>query len=111
MTIAGVHDYANLVMRRPLIRHRLACSSKLAIRAERTAPALPREWLAPRDVTIRLRWRIDAEAILDFESGKNEPYVGQVNDVFGRRRARVGIRGNLTHDGPYVSEIDLPRPK
>ncbi|WP_175517130.1 OprO/OprP family phosphate-selective porin [Planctomicrobium piriforme] len=60
------------------------------------------------DYTIRLRGRIDTDAIWSSQSPANLATFGDLQDVVGLRRARIGIEGELGRDARYVAEIDLP---
>lgn len=70
-------------------------------------PTWPREWSLPSGMTYKLRGRIDTDAIWASQSEKNQADFGELGDVVGLRRARIGIEGQLPHDGSYVAEIDL----
>ena len=58
---------------------------------------------------MRLRGRIDADAIWSSQSAANRATFGELRDVAGLRRARIGIEGELGRHSRYVAEIDLPR--
>ena len=68
----------------------------------------PPTWELKRDVTVRLRGRIDVDAIWSSQTLANEATFGELGDVVGLRRARIGVEGELGHDSRYVAEIDLP---
>ena len=58
-------------------------------------------------VTVRLRGRIDTDAIWSTQSPANEATFGELGDVVGLRRARIGVEGELGIDRRYIAEIDL----
>lgn len=70
-------------------------------------PLWPRTWEFAPDYTLRLRGRIDADAIWVEQSAENAVTFGMLEDVVGLRRARVGIEGELGTDRRYVGEIEL----
>jgi phosphate-selective porin OprO/OprP len=57
--------------------------------------------------TIRLRGRIDTDAIATTQSAANVATFGDLGDVVGLRRARIGVEGDLAIGGRYITEIDL----
>ena len=57
--------------------------------------------------TLRLRGRIDADALGVTQSAGNKATFGDLNDLVGLRRARIGVEGNFTPDVRYIAEIDL----
>ena len=57
--------------------------------------------------TFRLRGRIDADAIGVNQSDSNKAAIGDVSDVVGLRRARIGAEGKFSSNSRYVAEIDL----
>src|SRR5690349_17468886 len=67
----------------------------------------PREWLLPGGVTYQLRGRLDTDALWATQSSKNVADFGELQDVVGLRRARIGIQGDLPNDCSYIAEIDL----
>lgn len=73
----------------------------------RSRPQWPPTWELSPDVTLRLRGRIDTDAIWSHQSPANEATFGDFADVIGLRRARVGVEGELGIDRRYVAEIDL----
>lgn len=70
-------------------------------------PLWPRTWESSPGYTLRLRGRIDADAIWAEQSAENVATFGVLDDVVGLRRARVGIEGELGPERRYVAEIDL----
>jgi phosphate-selective porin OprO/OprP len=67
----------------------------------------PPVWNLAPNVTARLRGRVDTDAIWSTQSPANEATFGDLGDVVGLRRARIGIKGDLGSDGRYIFEIDL----
>lgn len=59
------------------------------------------------DFTMHLRGRIDTDAIWSTQSPANIAAFGDLGDVVGLRRARIGIEGELGDDRRYIAEIDL----
>lgn len=59
------------------------------------------------ELTMRLRGRVDTDAIWSAQSPENEATFGDLGDVVGLRRARIGVEGELGNDGRYIAEIDL----
>jgi phosphate-selective porin len=57
--------------------------------------------------TLRLRGRIDTDSIWSHQSPANTNTFGDLQDVVGLRRARIGVEGELDSYGRYVAEIDL----
>ncbi len=57
--------------------------------------------------TLRLRGRIDTDSIWSHQSPANTNTFGELQDVVGLRRARIGVEGELDSYGRYVAEIDL----
>jgi len=57
--------------------------------------------------TIRLRGRVDTDAIATTQSAANEATFGDLGDIVGLRRARIGVQGDLAIGGNYIGEIDL----
>lgn len=84
-----------------------ACGLTIGARAEEPAPLWPRVWRWPSGTTLRLRGRVDTDALWARQSAANEAYYGPLNDVVGLRRARVGVEGDLGSEGRYIAEIDL----
>lgn len=67
----------------------------------------PREWCSSTGASFRLRGRIDTDAIWTSQRAANRATFGDLSDVVGLRRARIGTEGNLTPDSRYIAEIDL----
>jgi phosphate-selective porin OprO/OprP len=72
-----------------------------------STPEWPRVWELGHDVTFRLRGRVDTDAIWSTQSAANEATFGDLEDVVGLRRARIGAEGDLGSHSRYVAEIDL----
>jgi phosphate-selective porin OprO/OprP len=67
----------------------------------------PKTWEPTPGITVRLRGRLDTDAIWSHQSPANEATFGDLSDVVGLRRARIGAEGELGSFGRYVAEIDL----
>src|SRR5690606_10339747 len=67
----------------------------------------PRVWHVGPHATFKLRGRVDADAIWSTQSALNEARFGELGDVVGLRRARIGAEGAFSADGRYIGEIDL----
>jgi phosphate-selective porin OprO/OprP len=67
----------------------------------------PPTWELCPEVTLRLRGRIDTDAIWSSQSAANQANFGELEDVVGLRRARIGVEGGLGSECRYVAEIDL----
>lgn len=78
----------------------------MSARAE-PASAWPRVWNLGPEATFQLRGRIDTDAIWSGQSAANQATFGELGDVVGLRRARIGAEGKLGPDRRYVAEIDL----
>jgi phosphate-selective porin OprO and OprP len=76
--------------------------------ASNTTFVWPRTWNLGGDVTFRLRGRIDTDAIWSHQSAANEATFGDLGDVVGLRRARIGAEGALGSNARYLVEVDLP---
>jgi phosphate-selective porin OprO/OprP len=59
-------------------------------------------------MTLRLRGRVDTDAIATAQSAGNKATFGDLGDVVGLRRARIGAEGELGNSGRYIAEMDLP---
>jgi phosphate-selective porin OprO/OprP len=69
--------------------------------------AMPRVWQLDDGCTFRWRGRIDMDSIWTTQSAANLAAYGELGDVVGLRRARIGAQGDLRDDRRYVLEIDL----
>lgn len=69
--------------------------------------AWPRVWHIGPNSTFQLRGRVDTDAIWSTQSALNEATFGELGDVVGLRRARIGAEGALGPDSRYIGEIDL----
>ena len=67
----------------------------------------PRTWELGPTTTFRLRGRIDTDAIGASQSPLNEATFGDLGDVVGLRRARIGVEGQLGSNSRYITEIDM----
>lgn len=67
----------------------------------------PHHWRTTDKPLFRLRGRIDTDLVLVNQSAANQAAFGNLQDVIGLRRARVGASGNLTPDLRYLAEIDM----
>ena len=56
---------------------------------------------------FELRGRINTDFIAADQSAANQATFGDLPDVVGLRRARIGAQGHFTPDASYVVEIDL----
>jgi phosphate-selective porin OprO/OprP len=72
-----------------------------------SSPLWPRTWEPRPGFTVRLRGRIDTDAIWSNQSPANEATFGDLRDVVGLRRARIGVEGDFGDNSRYVAEIDL----
>ncbi len=70
-------------------------------------PHWPRIWHLKHDATLKLRGRIDTDTIASSQSPANLATFGDLGDIIGLRRARIGVEGKLGCDSRYVAEIDL----
>jgi phosphate-selective porin OprO/OprP len=64
-------------------------------------------WGREPGVTAKLRGRVDTDAIWSTQSPANQATYGNLSDVVGLRRARIGLEGELGQQGSYITEIDL----
>jgi len=76
-------------------------------KAAKSPQSWPPTWQLTPDITMKLRGRIDTDAIWSTQSPENEATFGDLGDVIGLRRARIGTEGDLGDNGRYVWEIDL----
>jgi phosphate-selective porin OprO/OprP len=67
----------------------------------------PRTWTFPGGRTFQLRGRIDTDSIWTTQSAGDIFAYGELGDVVGLRRARIGAQGDLVDDRRYVLEIEL----
>ncbi len=70
-------------------------------------PIWPRTWEPEPGVTFHLRGRVDTDVIGSTQSAANEATFGDLGNVVGLRRARIGVEGDLGTNRRYVGEIDL----
>jgi phosphate-selective porin OprO/OprP len=71
------------------------------------AKAVHKKWKPFQDEHLRIRGRIDADLIGADQSAANRATYGDLDNVVGLRRARIGVEGHFTPDSHYVAEIDL----
>ncbi len=71
-------------------------------RPEKTPSAGP-SW----KTSWKTRGRIQVDAISSSQSAANRATFGDLEDVVGLRRARIGIEGPLLNDSRFLGEIDL----
>jgi phosphate-selective porin OprO/OprP len=57
--------------------------------------------------TARLRGRIEADAVLASQSAASKLLLGDLQNGYGFRRARLGAEGKLGGAGEYVAEVDF----
>lgn len=57
--------------------------------------------------TFKLRGRVDTDFLWANQSESNSAVFGELPDVVGLRRARIGAEGNLGCNARYITEIDL----
>jgi phosphate-selective porin OprO/OprP len=67
----------------------------------------PRTWDLGGGRTFQLRGRIDLDSLWTTQSAGNVFAYGELGDVVGLRRARIGAEGDLADDRRYVLEIDF----
>lgn len=72
-----------------------------------SGPLWPRTWDFGEGYTFKLRGRVDTDAIWSSQSAANTATFGDLADVVGLRRARIGAEGELREARRYVAEIDL----
>jgi phosphate-selective porin OprO and OprP len=72
-----------------------------------SGPLWPHTWHFGPEATLRLRGRIDTDAIWASQSAANQAAFGDLGDEVGLRRARLGVEGKLGPDRRYEIEIDL----
>lgn len=67
----------------------------------------PRTWQLGCGRTFQLRGRIDLDSLWTSQSAGNVFAYGELGDVVGLRRARIGAQGDLRNERRYVFEIDM----
>ncbi len=70
-------------------------------------PGFPREWKCESGRTFQLRGRIDFDSIWTAQSAGSQATYGDLGDVAGLRRARIGAQGDLLDGRRYECEIDM----
>ena len=68
---------------------------------------IPRVWQCPSGNTFQWRGRIDLDSIWTTQSAGNIFAFGELGDVVGLRRARIGAQGDLVDNRRYVIEFDM----
>ena len=63
-------------------------------------------WQLTPQWTLRIRGRVDTDFLATSQSAANQATFGDLGDVIGLRRARIGAEGTLP-GGRYIAEIDL----
>ena len=71
------------------------------------AQSFPRVWECCSGRTFQIRGRIDLDSLWTTQSDGNVFAFGELGDVVGLRRARIGAQGDLLDDNRYVFEIDM----
>jgi phosphate-selective porin OprO and OprP len=69
--------------------------------------AFPRPWVSKDGRMHQLRGRIDLDGYLTHQSAGDVFAYGDLGNVLGLRRARIGGEGDLKDDRRYVWEIDM----
>lgn len=67
----------------------------------------PQEWKFKSGRTMTLIGRIDLDSLWTTQSEGNIFTYGELGDVVGLRRARIGCDGELLNDNRYKFEVDL----
>ena len=75
-----------------------------AIGATAPNPLAERLELKP---TFELRGRIEADAVMVAQSVSSQALVGDIQNGYGFRRARIGAQGNVGTSARWVAEIDF----
>src|SRR5262245_41735872 len=57
--------------------------------------------------TIQVRGRIDADAIVAVQSQQSRATIGDLQNAYGFRRARIGAEGKLGEAATWVVEAEL----
>jgi phosphate-selective porin OprO/OprP len=70
----------------------------------RSNPLAERLGLTP---TIELRGRIEADAVIASQSTSSKALIGDLQNGYGFRRARLGAQGNIGTSARWVAEIDF----
>lgn len=86
--------------------HRFDASNSSPPAAVDAVP-FPRTWQLTPTTTLRLRGRVDTDAIWSSQGAANTATFGDLGDVVGLRRARIGAEGDLGTTGQYIAEIDV----
>ncbi|MCE9547545.1 MAG: hypothetical protein K8T25_18915 [Planctomycetia bacterium] len=113
LIVVGCMTCSAVILGEEPLRDGPATLDELAANAEDSAPEpfeplWPRTWELKPGVTLRLRGRIDTDAIWSSQSAADVETFGDLGDVVGLRRARIGVEGELGDNSRYVVEVDLP---
>jgi phosphate-selective porin OprO/OprP len=57
--------------------------------------------------TFELRGRIEADAVMVAQSTSSKALIGDIQNGYGFRRARIGAQGNIGTSARWVAEIDF----
>src|SRR5262245_22295428 len=57
--------------------------------------------------TFELRGRIEADAVVVAQSAASRAIIGDLQDGYGFRRARIGAQGHIGTSARWVAEIDF----
>jgi phosphate-selective porin OprO and OprP len=104
-----------------MARRALACSiTAIALaasaRAQEPAPpatpnadptAAPNPLAERLKPTFELRGRIEADAVMVAQSAASRALIGDIQNGFGFRRARIGAQGEIGKSAAWVAEIDF----
>lgn len=90
-----------------LTLHDPFASDSAETHATGSSPLWPRTWEFGPGYTFKLRGRVDTDAIWSSQSAANTATFGDLVDVVGLRRARIGTEGELGDARRYVAEIDM----
>jgi phosphate-selective porin OprO/OprP len=74
---------------------------------ESAGEGFPPLWTFKSGRTMQLLGRIDADSLWTTQSAGNMFTYGDLGDVVGLRRARIGVDGDLLNDRRYKFEVDL----
>ena len=67
----------------------------------------PKRYQFRNGSTFRLRGRIDTDSLWSTQDSLNTATFGDLGDIVGLRRARIGGQGYLGSESRYIFEIDL----
>jgi phosphate-selective porin OprO/OprP len=75
--------------------------------AEPAAPPAPNPLAERLRPTIELRGRIEADAVMATQSAASRAIIGDLQNGYGFRRARIGAQGRIGTSALWVAEIDF----